>query len=101
MGGADVTAPDADTVVMRLSKRLVGDMVKTHPRRVPGSDKIEAWLADEIRDAIAVIERQARVNRKLTEDARVLLEQLDVARKRLNELGGAESPGDHKMVRSK
>lgn len=73
--------------------------MKTHPRRVPGSDKIEAWLADEIRDAIELIERQARVNRKLTEDGNRLLEQLDDARRKLKALGGAETPGDHPMVR--
>ena len=67
-------------------------MVKTHPRRVEGSDKIEAWLADEIRDAIALIQRQALANRKLTEDAAKLLEQLAAARRKLKELGGAESP---------
>lgn len=92
MGGADATAPDADTVIDRLQRRLVGDMVKTHPRRVEGSDKIEAWLADEIRDAIALIQRQALANRKLTEDAAKLLEQLAAARRKLKELGGAESP---------
>jgi len=92
VGGADATAPDADTVIDRLQRRLVGDMVKTHPRRVEGSDKIEAWLADEIRDAIALIQRQALANRKLTEDAAKLLEQLAAARRKLKELGGAESP---------
>lgn len=77
---------DQETVVDRLSKRLVGDMVKTHPRRVPGSDKIEAWMADEIRDAIRLIERQARQLRGLDEDRAKLLERLRKAEDKLKAL---------------
>jgi hypothetical protein len=83
-----VDGPDAnpDLIVERLEKRLVGDMVKTHPRRVKGSDKIEAWLADEVRDAIDLIRRQALKLRGLDEDRARLLEELSEANKKLKEL---------------
>jgi len=77
---------EVDIVTDRLEKRLVGDMVSTYPRRVKNSDKIEAWLADEIRDAIALIRRQALKIRGLDEDRAKLLQQLKDAEQRLSNL---------------
>jgi hypothetical protein len=74
---------DQETVVARLSKRLVGDMVRNYPRRKPGSHEIEAHLADEVRDAIRLIERQARQLRGLDEDRAKLLERLRQAEDKL------------------
>lgn len=87
-------------IVGRLQKRLVGDMTLTYPRRVKGSEKIEAWLADEIRDAIALISRQALANRGLTEQNAKLLEELAVAHKKLKALGVEMRSGDESVVRT-
>jgi hypothetical protein len=103
-GSAKGSDADYNLITERLERRLVGDMVKTHPRRVKDSDKIEAWLADEIRDAIALIRRQALRLRGLDEEKAQLLEQLEGARKKIQTLEADQSRSashDSKMVRAK
>lgn len=99
MAGVGAIAHD-DVILERLRRRLYGDMVLTYPRRAKGSDKIEAWLADEVRDAIDLITRQALALRELTQEKAQLLDELAAAHAKLKALGGGERPGDKPMVRT-
>lgn len=90
---------EVNLIVGRLERRLYGNVTLTYPRRVKGSDKIEAWLADEIRDAMALIARQALANKELTQEKAKLLEDLSAAHAKLKALG-VEFPGDNAVVRS-